>query len=132
MTTPVKVGIVGLGRWAKVLTRAASKSDKLQVTRHAHVGMVEQHFCKGQLLPQRERARSRANRDHLCAAPRYRSEEFSEVKAHPGARVEIAVDVVRLVQPPEHRNAMQQNVPPVQRVIHERDRKRGLHGRGSA
>jgi predicted dehydrogenase len=28
---PVKVGIVGLGRWAKVLTRAAAKSDKLQI-----------------------------------------------------------------------------------------------------
>ena len=31
MTTPVKVGIVGLGRWAKVLARAASKSDKLKI-----------------------------------------------------------------------------------------------------
>jgi predicted dehydrogenase len=31
MTTPVKVGIVGLGRWAKVLTRAAAKSDKLRI-----------------------------------------------------------------------------------------------------
>jgi predicted dehydrogenase len=31
MTIPVKVGIVGLGRWAKVLTRAASKSDKLKI-----------------------------------------------------------------------------------------------------
>src|SRR3954465_4328377 len=31
MPTPVKVAIVGLGRWAKVLTRAASKSDKLQI-----------------------------------------------------------------------------------------------------
>ncbi|NNC63717.1 MAG: Gfo/Idh/MocA family oxidoreductase [Gammaproteobacteria bacterium] len=30
-TEPVKVGIVGLGRWAKVLTRAAQKSDKLQI-----------------------------------------------------------------------------------------------------
>jgi len=28
---PVKVGIVGLGRWAKVLTRAAGKSDKLKI-----------------------------------------------------------------------------------------------------
>ena len=28
---PVKVGIVGLGRWAKVLTRAAAKSDKLEI-----------------------------------------------------------------------------------------------------
>ncbi|HYL84316.1 MAG TPA: Gfo/Idh/MocA family oxidoreductase [Candidatus Angelobacter sp.] len=28
---PVKVGIVGLGRWAKVLTRAASKSDRIKV-----------------------------------------------------------------------------------------------------
>jgi predicted dehydrogenase len=27
----VKVGIVGLGRWAKVLTRAAQKSDKLEI-----------------------------------------------------------------------------------------------------
>ena len=27
----VKVGIVGLGRWAKVLTRAAAKSDKLEI-----------------------------------------------------------------------------------------------------
>lgn len=31
MSTPVKVGLVGLGRWAKVLTRAAKKSDKLQI-----------------------------------------------------------------------------------------------------
>ena len=31
MTTPVKLGIVGLGRWAKVLTRAAAKSDKLKI-----------------------------------------------------------------------------------------------------
>ena len=30
-TEPVKVGIVGLGRWAKVLTRAAQKSDKLEI-----------------------------------------------------------------------------------------------------
>jgi predicted dehydrogenase len=28
---PVQVGIVGLGRWAKVLTRAAAKSDKLKI-----------------------------------------------------------------------------------------------------
>ena len=31
MTAPVKVGIIGLGRWAKVLTRAASKSDRLKI-----------------------------------------------------------------------------------------------------
>ncbi|HSG66710.1 MAG TPA: Gfo/Idh/MocA family oxidoreductase [Gammaproteobacteria bacterium] len=31
MSTPVKVGIVGLGRWAKVLTRAAQKSKKLKI-----------------------------------------------------------------------------------------------------
>jgi predicted dehydrogenase len=28
---PVKLGIVGLGRWARVLTRAARQSDKLQI-----------------------------------------------------------------------------------------------------
>ncbi|MBZ5659650.1 MAG: Gfo/Idh/MocA family oxidoreductase [Acidobacteriia bacterium] len=28
---PVRVGIIGLGRWAKVLTRAAKKSDKLEI-----------------------------------------------------------------------------------------------------
>ena len=28
---PIKVGIVGLGRWARVLTRAARQSDKLQI-----------------------------------------------------------------------------------------------------
>jgi len=28
---PVKLGVVGLGRWAKVLTRAAAKSGKLQI-----------------------------------------------------------------------------------------------------
>ena len=31
MSSPVKVGIVGLGRWAKVLARAAAKSSKLQI-----------------------------------------------------------------------------------------------------
>jgi predicted dehydrogenase len=30
-STPVKIGIVGLGRWAKVLTRAAKKSDKFVI-----------------------------------------------------------------------------------------------------
>jgi predicted dehydrogenase len=30
-TEPVKLGIVGLGRWAKVLTRAVAKSDKLKI-----------------------------------------------------------------------------------------------------
>lgn len=30
-TEPVKIGIVGLGRWAKVLSRAAAKSDKLKI-----------------------------------------------------------------------------------------------------
>src|SRR5690242_14901392 len=28
---PIDVGIVGLGRWARVLTRAAQKSDKLRI-----------------------------------------------------------------------------------------------------
>ena len=28
---PVKVGIVGLGRWAKVLTRASRGSDHVQI-----------------------------------------------------------------------------------------------------
>jgi predicted dehydrogenase len=31
MSTPVKVGIVGLGRWARVLAHAAAKSDKLKI-----------------------------------------------------------------------------------------------------
>jgi predicted dehydrogenase len=31
MSSPVKVGIVGLGRWAKVLTRAAAKTDLLKI-----------------------------------------------------------------------------------------------------
>lgn len=31
MSTPVKVGIVGLGRWAKVLTRASKHSSKVQI-----------------------------------------------------------------------------------------------------
>jgi len=30
-TEPIKLGIVGLGRWAKVLTRAVAKSDKLKI-----------------------------------------------------------------------------------------------------
>ena len=31
MSAPVKMGIVGLGRWAKVLTRAAKQSQKLRI-----------------------------------------------------------------------------------------------------
>lgn len=31
MSTPVKLGIIGLGRWAHVLARAAAKSDKLKI-----------------------------------------------------------------------------------------------------
>lgn len=31
MSTPVKAGIVGLGRWAKVLARAAKQSDRIRI-----------------------------------------------------------------------------------------------------
>ena len=31
MSTKVKLGIVGLGRWAKVLTAAAKTSDKIEI-----------------------------------------------------------------------------------------------------
>lgn len=31
MSAPVKLGIIGLGRWARVLTRAAKTSDKLKI-----------------------------------------------------------------------------------------------------
>src|SRR2546421_7120394 len=31
MQAPVQVGIVGLGRWARVLTRAAAQSEKLKI-----------------------------------------------------------------------------------------------------
>ena len=31
MSKPVNVGIIGLGRWAKVLTRAAKQSDKIKI-----------------------------------------------------------------------------------------------------
>jgi predicted dehydrogenase len=31
MTAPVKLGIIGLGRWAKVLTRASAKSGKFKI-----------------------------------------------------------------------------------------------------
>jgi predicted dehydrogenase len=31
MADPVKVGIVGLGRWARVLTRAAERSDRIKI-----------------------------------------------------------------------------------------------------
>lgn len=31
MSSPVKVGIVGLGRWAKVLTRASKQSDRIRI-----------------------------------------------------------------------------------------------------
>ncbi len=29
--TPIKLGIIGLGRWARVLTRAAANSDRLEI-----------------------------------------------------------------------------------------------------
>jgi len=31
MSEPVQLGIVGLGRWARVLTRAAQRSKKLKI-----------------------------------------------------------------------------------------------------
>src|SRR5580704_17718178 len=31
MAAPVKVGIVGLGRWARVLTRAAARSETIKI-----------------------------------------------------------------------------------------------------
>src|SRR5262245_57073519 len=46
-TDVVKVGIVGLGRWAKVLTRAAAKSDKLKiVTGYSRTADKREQFAR--------------------------------------------------------------------------------------
>ena len=47
--------------------------------------------------------------------------DIDEAKAR--ALGEIAVGVMRLVQAPQRGNAMEQHVPPVQRVIHECQRR---------
>ena len=44
---PVNVGIVGLGRWAKVLTRAAVKSDKLKIVAGYSRSQETQCVCTG-------------------------------------------------------------------------------------
>ena len=49
------------------------------------------------------------------------------MKARRRRHVEIEIDVVRPVAAPQQRHAVQQDVPPVERVVHERHGECALH-----
>ena len=51
MNSPVKVGIVGLGRWAKVLTRALADSEKLKIVAGYSRSLVNLDLQTYQVLP---------------------------------------------------------------------------------
>jgi len=48
-TSPVNVGIVGLGRWAKVLTRAAAKSEKIKIVAGYSRSEEKRHAFQGEM-----------------------------------------------------------------------------------
>lgn len=47
--SPVNVGIVGLGRWAKVLTRAAAKSEKIKIVAGYSRSEEKRHTFQGEM-----------------------------------------------------------------------------------
>ncbi|MEW5984572.1 MAG: Gfo/Idh/MocA family oxidoreductase [Acidobacteriota bacterium] len=66
-STPVEVGIIGLGRWARVLARAARKSDELAiVAAHSRSAETREAFTRDTGIPEV------ASLDEMLANPRIR------------------------------------------------------------
>jgi hypothetical protein len=74
----------------------------LQPERQAQVGMVEEDADEQEGLPDRQRPRRHADEGHLRRAIRHRRRHLGEVEAQGGRGVHVEVDVMHLVQAPQH------------------------------
>ena len=75
-------------------------------------------------LPDRQGQWRRADHNHLRNAPRRGQRQLTEVEAHGGRRIEVQIDVVHGVEAPQRRNAVGEDVPHIERVVHEQHRGR--------
>jgi len=95
--------------------------DALEPERQAGVAVVEQDGQKEEPLPELERARARAGGEHLERAVGRRDRHVGSVEAERGRAVEIEVDVVDQVEPPQERHFVGQDVPEIDAVIHQQE-----------
>lgn len=86
--------------------------------------MVKEDRYEQEYLPYRESKRTDTDRNNLRRSPCHRLGQLSNMKADRRRSVEIEIDVVRRVKPPEPRNLVSQNVPEIERIVEQQ------HGRG--
>ena len=98
--------------------------------RHAYVRVMEQDAEEEQDLPDGDGGWSRTDDNHLSGTKNHRNGNFAEVKAKSSGRVHLAIDVVDAVEAPEQRDAMRQEMPPVQGVIQGQNGAESAQRRG--
>ena len=89
--------------------------------RQLEVAVMEDHRQQQASLPRAQRLVVDAEENDLRRSKSGRERELSEMKTDAGAAVEIEIDVMDRVKPPQHRCAVIQPMPDVQRVIEEQE-----------
>jgi hypothetical protein len=72
---------------------------------------MEEDRQQRERLPQLQGPRADTDQRHLSRAPRYRRDQLAKVKTDGGRGVQIQIDMMNRMEPPEGRRAMHQHVP---------------------
>src|SRR6266511_2830504 len=91
-----------------------------------HIRVVKQNRDEERVLPQRQGVWCHANGDNLRRSPWDRHRQLAEMKSQCGRRIQIEVDVVHEMKPPQPRYSVYEHVPHVQRVIEQDDSERDV------
>ena len=89
--------------------------------RKPQVAVLEQRVELKDRLVCDEHPRSAADERHLQRAESGRETDLDEVEAHRRAHVEIVVDVMSIVEPPEKRPRVIRPMPVVKREVHHQE-----------
>ena len=104
----------------------------LNADRQFDVGVMNQYREEDDVLPDEECVGWDADYRNLHRAPWDRERELAGMEAECGRRVEIAIDMMNQVEPPQPGDPVREHVPHVEGVVEEDDRQNEMKRRWKA
>src|SRR5262245_5634004 len=132
---PVRVRFLwdaGMVNAVKTRRHDEAGEKPLNVDRQFDVGVMKQNREEDDVLPDVERVGWDADYRNLHRAPWDRERELAGMETECGRRVEIAIDMMNQVEPPQPGDAVCEHVPHVEGVVEEDDRQNEMKRRWKA
>ena len=104
--------------------------EPLEADRQAQIAVMEEGVRLEDQFVNGKGPAGKTDDAHLHNAKNGRHRHFAKVKPETGGNIEIGVDVVDVVKPPEKRDLVIDDMPIVKSEVHEKEAERELKWRG--